>query len=142
MVWEPNRISGWNSLGTDLAFAGYSTNYVQDAHAFGAYTMGRVPASVPDIPFNDRVVVLLCGGAIADGIYPLRALTTPQPGASWPAPAGPVGDLAEAIRGAGFLVVNPTCHPTMPPELDALFQPPMTVLRGGAHLYARRLPPR
>ena len=138
LVWEHAESSGWNSMGSDLAFYGYAFNYAQNQRVLGRFTLGRLPGSVPDGAFNDRVVVLVCGKPYADGIYRLRALTSPEPGAPWPAPESPVGDLAAAVRGAGFLAVSPACNKTVPAEVGALFHQPIPVVRGGARLYVRR----
>ncbi|HVZ89038.1 MAG TPA: hypothetical protein VHG72_18865 [Polyangia bacterium] len=139
VVWEHSEASGWNSLASDLAFYGYALNYAIGQRHLGRFGMGRIPATVPDIPFNDRVLVLMCGNPIPDGVYHLRALANGQPEGSAPAPEA-VGDLAAAIRDAGFLAVNPACHPDLPPEASSLFHPPVPILRGGVRLYARRLP--
>ncbi|MES1208787.1 MAG: hypothetical protein ABUS79_22855, partial [Pseudomonadota bacterium] len=138
-VWEHSEASGWNSLGSDLAFYGYILNYGLDQRRFGRFALARLPATVPDAPFNDRVVVRVCGRPYADGIYRVRALTSPEPGAAWPGPEAPLGDLDDAMRGAGFLALNPGCAPDPPPDVAALFHAPVPILRGGVRLYARRL---
>jgi hypothetical protein len=99
-------------------------------------TVARLPSAVPDAPFNDRVVVLVCGNPYADGIYRLSALTIPEPGEPWAKPERPVGDLAAAVRDAGFLAVNLDCNRKLPPAAAALFHPP--IARGSVRLYARR----
>jgi hypothetical protein len=137
MTWE-SRQSGWNSLGSDLAFFGFALNYGVDPVVIGQFTLARFPTSPPPSTFNDRVAILGCGNPYPNGFYRIGRLTIPDPGQPGPTPEGPIPDPQVAVRDAGFLVVDPGCTLVMPPETGTLFHPPMALVRGPLQLYVRR----
>jgi hypothetical protein len=135
MVWESGKVSGWNSLASDLAFINFSMNHGQRRQTIGQLTLALLPAASPPEAYNDRVALLGCSLPFRTGYYRLRQLSTVK-GQSTPEPEGSPPDVVSAVREAGFLVVDPRCT-TLPPEAANLFHPP--VVRGnGLQLYARR----
>ena len=137
LLWNADA-SGWNSVGADLAFLGFASNYAEGATQYGGMKLAAFPSKPPpDGSFNDRVVVLACGNPYPNGVYPLRTLTVPAEGQPWATPEGPVGDVAAAVARAGFLAVQPECAPPLPPDVAAQFHGP--VRRGPYNLYARKL---
>lgn len=133
--WQQN-LSGWSSLGHDLAFLGFALPYTLEQAVLGQYTLARFPDRAPSAPFNDRVAMLACGTPYPNGSYRVGALVTPEPGKPWATPEASLSDLAAAVAGAGFLVVDPGCTPQLPPEVSSQFHPP--ILRGALRLYVRR----
>jgi hypothetical protein len=117
---------------------GFALNYALNPASIDKYTVARLPATPPSPEFHDQVVMLTCRGPYAAGRYSLGNLIVPEPGQPWARPESPIGDLPSALQSAGFLVVDPQCHPTLPPEVSALFHRPFG--RDSAALYVRKLP--
>jgi hypothetical protein len=138
MLWDTEHASGWNSVASDLAFMGFALNYALNPASIDKYTVARLPATPPSPEFHDQVVMLTCRGPYAAGMYSLGNLIVPEPGQPWARPESPIGDLPSALQSAGFLVVDPQCHPNLPPEVSALFHRPFG--RDSAALYVRKLP--
>ena len=138
VTWEA-KLSGWNSLGNDLAFMGFALNYTLEPQVMGQLTLARFPPSSPPAPFNDRVAMLGCGTPYATGFYRIQNMIMPDPGQPWAAPEAPIPDAQVAVRDAGFMVVDPGCTPVLPPEVQTLFHPPISLVRGPLQLYIRRL---
>ncbi|MEP6652155.1 MAG: hypothetical protein ABJA82_02290 [Myxococcales bacterium] len=137
LVWE-SKMSGWNSLGHDLAFLGFAFNHAVDPVAVGRFNVARFPSVAPQDPFNERVAVMACDSPYANGIYNVSRMMVPDPGQPWASPAAPLGDPQTAIRSVGFLVVDPACAPPLPPDIGTLFHPPMGSVRGPLQMYVRR----
>lgn len=138
LLWE-TRMSGWNSLGHDLAFLGFALNYARERVTLGQFNVAGFAAGPPPETFNNRVAVLGCSTPYVNGIYRLGRMMVPDPGRPWASPDSPLGDPAEAVRSAGFLVVDPGCTPQLPQDVATLFHPPMSLVRGPLQLYIRRL---
>jgi hypothetical protein len=136
MTWEA-RPSGWNSLGSDLAFMGFALNYAVDPKVLGHFTLARFPASSPPVKFNDQVAILGCGSPYANGIYKLGRLTVPDPGQPTATPDSAITDVPTAIGKANFLVLDPGCAPILPPEVGTQFHNPLSMVRGPLQLYIR-----
>jgi hypothetical protein len=136
IVWESN-VSGWNSLGHELAFLGFALNYAVDPVPVGRFNLARFPTVAPQDQFNERVAVIACGNPYANGLYNVSRLMVPDPAQPWASPDAPLGDPPAAIRGAGFLVIDPACAPPLPADIATLFHPPVNYA-GGKQMYARR----
>jgi len=137
MIWTTDRASNWNSIASSLAFLGFALNHADTPRAVGEYTLARLPKARPAPGFNDRVAVLDCGRPFANGIYALGSLVAPNTGRPPAVPAAALGNLAEAVQHAGFLVVDPACGGELPPEVSAQFHRPV----GYDHLrlYVRKI---
>jgi len=136
VLWQTESASGYASVASDLAFAAFARNYVEDQRRIGIFTVGRFPAEAPPAELNDRVLALTCG---LRGIYRVRDFLERERGQPWPAPAEQVSELSADLAKAGFVVVDPACAPVLPEEARAQFHPP--VRRHRWQLYARKAPP-
>jgi hypothetical protein len=137
MIWETEHATGWNSIASDLAFLGFALNYGEMPVSIDKYTVARLPATAPPPGLRDKVAMLTCQGPYSAGIYSVGNLIVPEPGQPWAQPEAPIGDLANTLRDAGFLVVDSKCSSALPPEVDSLFHHPMK--RDSLRLYARKL---
>lgn len=137
LVWEA-KATGWNSVGSDLAFMSFVLNHAVEPEVFGTFTLARFPAAPPPETFNDRVAVLACNNPFSNGFYRIHDLIIPAPGRPWAVPEAPVSDPQTAIRQADFIVVDPGCMPAIPPEIAAQFHPPYLNVRSPLQIYIRR----
>lgn len=137
LIWVTASESGWGSIASDLAFAGFALNYGQAPTTLDRYTVAGMPSGPPVEGFNDRVALLTCRGPYRSGIYALGDLVVPAPGSPWATPQAPLDDKEAAIRGAGFLVVDPDCHPNLPDAVAESFHRPFE--REKQQLYVRRI---
>lgn len=136
IVWH-DEMSGWNSVGHDLAFLNFALNHTPDQMRLGHLTLARFPRVPPPTTYNDRVLILGCGSPYPPGIYRIAKLTTPNPGQAWAHPEEPMDAPATAVQKVGFVVQDPSCFPALPPGMDGAFHPPAT--RGPWKLFVRRL---
>ncbi len=137
MIWDSESTSDMNSLASDLAFAEFALNFGDNAFSIDNYTVARLPAQAPPLGLNDKVAMLTCRGPYRAGWYLLGDLTVPEPGQPWASPRAPVGDLQGATESAGFMVVDPDCHPDLPQAANDLFRRPFS--RESHKLYVRKL---
>lgn len=137
LAWRTNTGLDWTSAAHDMAFANFVLNYVRDAQHVGEFSYAALPRQVPSGPFNSRVAVFSCGRPFATGWYELPMLGDPVPNQPFETPLEPIGSLDDAIRSAGFIVVDPHCSPTLPADLEARFHPKH--VRGPLTFYVRRL---
>jgi len=145
LVWQ-EKSSGWNSIGSDLAFMGFALNYTLDQASIGKSFLARFPTSPPPEGqgnrngngFTDKVAIFACGSPYPNGLYRLRSLIVPAPGQAPASPEAPIPDLATAVAQTGFLVVDPACSPTLPAELATRFHPPYSLGGGPLRAYVRR----
>jgi hypothetical protein len=135
VVWSPHSVASWNSVGNALAFLNFAANYTLDQVDAGALRVGRFPPGPPRrTPFNDQVAVLTCANP---AFYHLGSLRNLAPGVERGQPLGPITDEAGAVTASGFLVVEPSCHPSLPPEVGTAFSPQL-LWDNRFHLYARK----
>jgi hypothetical protein len=138
LVWY-ERTSGWNSVGSDLAFLGFALNHCSAHELIGHLTLARLPETPPSpSAFNDRVAVLACNNPYPNGFYTIESLVIPEPQQPWASPQSTWSDAAAAVRDASFLVVDPRCTPNLPPEVPTWFHPPILRSGGELRLYIRR----
>jgi hypothetical protein len=140
LVWNPTQLSPWNSIASGLAFINYAANFTVEQIPAGQYRVARFVADrAPPAAFNDLVAVMSCGSYYPEGRYRLKELRNLDPGIPTGVAEAPLGDEAAAVTAAGFLVIDPACHPTLPTEVASAFQPP-TSWNNRLQLYVRRTP--
>ena len=137
MIWDSESTSGWNSMASDLAFAGFALNFGDNPTSIDKYTVARLPAQAPPPGLNDNVAMLTCRGPYRAGWYLLGELTVPEPGRPWAAPRAPLGDLQSAIESAGFMVIDTDCYSNLPQAVNDLFRKPFS--RESHKFYVRKL---
>jgi len=136
LVWERESMSGWNSIASDLAFANFAFNHGVDAQSVDKFMVARLPDTRPPESINDKVAMLTCRGPYGAGWYNLTDLVVPDPGKPWASPRSPIDDVDKAVQDAGFLVVDPGCHPKLPDAVDSVFHRPFS--RDSLKLYVRK----
>jgi hypothetical protein len=136
MIWTTERASIWISVASALAFYGFALNYADDPRTVGEFTVARFPSAPPPERWNSHVAVLGCGHRFSPGIYELGSLVMPNTGRPPAQPLAPVGDVAAAVAGAGFLVVDPGCGLELPPAVGTEFHPAR--LYENLRLYVRK----
>ena len=129
-------MSGWNSIASDLAFANFAFNHGVDAQSVDKFMVARLPDTRPPESINDKVAMLTCRGPYGAGWYNLTDLVVPDPGKPWASPRSPIDDVDKAVQDAGFLVVDPGCHPKLPDAVDSVFHRPFS--RDSLKLYVRK----
>jgi hypothetical protein len=102
------------------------------------YAVARMPETPPPAGINDKVAILSCRGPYRSGFYRLTDLVVPDPGHPWASPRSPITDVDQAVEEAGFLVVDPGCHPKLPDAVERIFQRPFS--RDSHKLYVRKVP--
>jgi hypothetical protein len=138
MIWSTGRASNWNSVASSLAFLGFALNYAQIPRTVGEFTVANFPAAPPPDAWNNRVAALTCGYPVASGVYELGRLVAPGTGRPTATPIASVNDLASAIASAGYLVVEPSCAPTLPAAVESDFHRAYSYDR--LRLYVRKAP--
>jgi hypothetical protein len=138
VLWETDNPYGWNSLSSDLAFYNFALNHVAEPTSNEKFTFGRLPGSAPAAGMNEKVAVLSCRGPYAQGFYELGDLVVPDPGKPWAQPRATITDVDKAVDEAGFLVVDPNCHPKLPDAVERLYRKPFP--RDSHKLYVRKAP--
>lgn len=139
LLWETDNAYGWNSLASDLGFFGFALNYgAKPVTIDNKYTVARLPSNPPAPGGNFKVAVLSCRGPYTRGWYDMADLVVPDPGKPWASPRLPITDVERAVEEAGYLVVDPTCHPKLPDAVERLYQRPFS--RDSHKLYVRKSP--
>lgn len=133
--WQ-QKMSGWNSLGSNLAFLGFALNHGVAPEALGIYTIAGFPSVPPSAPFNDQVAMLGCGNPYPNGFYGVAQMVVPEPGQSPAAPRAPISDARAAVTEVGFVVLDVGCAANLAPGWEHQFHAPIE--RGGLRLYVRR----
>ena len=128
--------SGWNSVASDLAFMNFALNFGVEPVFIDRYAVARMPSVPPPASINDKVAMLTCRGPYAAGLYRLTDLVVPDPGRPWAPLRAPITNVDVAVAEAGFLVVDPNCHPNLPGIVDRLFHRPFP--RSSQKLYVSK----
>jgi hypothetical protein len=136
--WATESASGWNSIAADLAFANFAFNFGVEPFSVERQTVARMPSTEPPDDINDKVAMATCRGPYSSGIYQLTDLMFAEPGRRWASRRSELGDLDKAVEEAGFLVVDPDCHPNLPDSVSRLFHRPWS--RSSQKLYVRKVP--
>jgi hypothetical protein len=137
LIWPPWSLQ-YDSLAGDLAFLNYAYNYTTEAAVDGIY-VAPLPERPPANEKPDYEVALYgCGATYRNGTYRLSQLTV-QPGATKvkaPKPLLPERPLADSVKTADFVVVDPSCRRGSTPG-EPFF---LASRRGNLHLYVKRVP--
>jgi hypothetical protein len=120
-----------------MAFSNFALNYVRGTRNSGEMSFGRLPTQAPPTAFNNRVAISTCGHPFRSGWYTLESLVSPTPGHPKTPPNAPLRDLSDAAQTAGFIVVDPQCSASLPPQFLQRFHEPYTF--GAIKYYVRKL---
>lgn len=144
IVYQNAHATFLDTLGNDLRFWDFVTNWATNKRQFGPFILAEMPKEPPDPTPNDRVAYLSCDPTYVPGLHALSALRI------WPGSHGHVGPLVPAPKGkgnlerlvadAGFVVTGRVCkHPKLPAVVQREFTKVAT--RGKEDLWVRRTPP-
>jgi hypothetical protein len=143
IVYRDGYAALLDTLGNDLRFWDFATNWARNEKHFGPLVLAELPALPPDAPDNDRVAYLGCDSSYAPGLHELAALGI------WPSdsrrvdalvPAPKVKhELEQLVGRAGFLVTGRSCKVhKLPASIYRDFT--KAAVRGKEDLWVRRLP--
>jgi hypothetical protein len=130
LLWTRGQSRGWDSIAGDLAFYHFATRETTDRNKIGPNMLARMPDARPTGTFDDPVLFLGCNDdGYRSGLYPLSEMTVPVFGPRsrrFPAPRvrakGDDQDAADLALQAGFMVLNPKCHPDPPAGANEHFE--------------------
>jgi len=140
IVWNDERIHGFDTLAGDLRFHDFVTNEVTRTGKEDALAWGPLPSTAPSEAPRDAVLYLGCLPAFAPGLYRLEELhvADDEVGKAKPfqdAPMDPIHVDALAEE-SGFLVYGPACRPRRPRPSTAGFV--RAGIRKGEEIWIRR----
>jgi hypothetical protein len=142
VAWKPTS-RAYDSLAGDVRFFDTVNRFFGQPAIVGSYRLAALPETRPSEPgalAPGQVLVLSCAEpkkpTYTSGLYALEALRVrPQDTqAVYPAPPKPVKDANDAVLLAGeadAMVLDPRCHPKVPPALSERFEKRAEARSGG-----------
>lgn len=149
VVWKRDAGFALSSIGGEVAFRYFATNYLEDLKLRRGLRIGAVPPEPPsDDQFFGRVAVLGCEESYRNGVYPIGALTQtwlrgPPDKSSTPVPEQTIEPtlrpkrLEELFASVDAVRVETKCVPKKRLPRSGFMK---ALQRAGVALYVRKLP--